>query len=168
MRFTHETSIEKDVYYFFTDGSCWPNPGGPGGWAYVCVKNNIPIRRRSGGLKKTTTNRAELYAILHAMIRATRLGEPCIIVTDSAYCYDGMTKNFSKLRDRNWNTHSGNEPARNVDLIKRMLAIYMPYIRFAKVKGHSGIHYNEIADILAGEQRKRIQKKLIDKTLNSL
>ena len=55
----------------YTDGSCFPNPGGPGGYAciLICGKHRVAL---SGGYKKSTNNRMELMAAIKALGYLTR------------------------------------------------------------------------------------------------
>lgn len=73
----------------YTDGSSWPNPG-PGGWGIV-IKNGSEDLSLSGFLAHTTSNQAELTAILQALKFSRRLAGDIVIFTDSKYCQRMLT-----------------------------------------------------------------------------
>ena len=54
------------MYTVYTDGSCLGNPG-PGGWAFIAIKNNKKLTV-SGGERFTTNNKMELQAVIEALI----------------------------------------------------------------------------------------------------
>lgn len=87
-----------------------------------------------------TNNVAELMAIRIALIIAAEIDEPVIIYSDSAYAIGILT-------NKTW------VPKKNIHLVKEIRAMLdkLPLITFKKVKGHSGVPGNEIADRLAKE-----------------
>jgi ribonuclease HI len=50
----------------YTDGGCSGNPG-PGGWAYVIIRDEVLIAEKWGAEKQTTNNRMELQAVISAL-----------------------------------------------------------------------------------------------------
>ena len=114
----------------YVDGSCWPNPGGPGGWAVVFEDG----RTFSGRIPApSTNNRAEI----HAALEAIRLGATKVI-SDSQYVVRiGGRRDF----DREIN---GDLWAQFEDL---------PQVKFQWIKGHNGNSFNETAHLLAEEAR---------------
>jgi len=160
-----------DIY---TDGSCG-HKDRCGGWAFVAVqrskrfdpdsmpKHAMPddkTAKRSGGEHDTTVNRMELMAIYRAMkfIEAKALKRTKIrIVSDSAYSIASLTEYHRKQRLSGWKNSQG-ETIANMKLIRTMLVMLhdlrqQHFIVFVKIKGHSGHHYNEEADRLAGAER---------------
>ena len=76
--------LQVEIY---TDGGCEPNPG-PGGYGAVLIH---PRKRKevSGGFRKTTNNRMEIYAAIAGL---ELLKQPCkvTIYSDSKYVVDAM------------------------------------------------------------------------------
>ena len=82
---TNSTPADLPRVEIYTDGGCEPNPG-PGGYGVVLVH---PRKRAeiSGGFRKTTNNRMEIYAAIaglellnqpcHAKPPASRVIAPC-------------------------------------------------------------------------------------------
>ena len=140
----------------YTDGSCYPNPG-PGGWCWIDTDTGL---YRHGRGNKTTNNRMELIAVIAAMD-----DHPggAIIISDSQYVVNGVTKWMMKWAQRNWKTTSG--PLKNTDLWRRAYGAYRPTThRLQWVKGHMGTPGNELADAICGAARKNdsIPDTLVD------
>jgi ribonuclease HI len=53
----------KEIY---TDGGCSGNPG-PGGWAYLIIRDEVLVSEKCGSEKQTTNNRMELQAVIAAL-----------------------------------------------------------------------------------------------------
>lgn len=134
----------------FTDGACSGNPG-PGGWGAIlrCAETEKEL---SGGEPSTTNNRMELSAVIEGL---SALKEPCavIVVTDSKYVFDGVTKGWAaSWRSRGWVKKDG-KPALNPDLWERLLELLAFHkVTFNWVKGHAGHPENERCDRLAVAQ----------------
>ena len=121
----------------FTDGAARGNPEGPGGYGtilqYTDRTGTLHEREYAQGYVKTTNNRMELMAAIVGLEALTR---PCEVELD------GWIK-------KGWK-RGGNEPVKNVDLWKRLLAAAQPHrIQFIWVKGHDGHPENERCDRLA-------------------
>lgn len=126
-------------YKLYTDGSCIMNPGGPGGWGAVLLSEDGKVlEEASGSLEETTSNRAELTAVIEG-VKLVEDGCLVQVYSDSKYvvnCGNGY-----------WGVSS------NIDLWdlffeqKNRVAINMNW-----VKGHAGDVHNERADELAGQQ----------------
>ena len=139
----------------YTDGSSLGNPG-PGGWGVVIISNEKPNHEfieLGGGEKDTTNNRMELQAVIEAV---RYINENCkeSIVTinaDSAYVLGGVTNWVFGWEKNGWKT-SKKEPVLNQDLWKELISLVRNFdgeIIWKKVKGHSGVEYNEKADEIA-------------------
>ncbi len=137
----------------YTDGSARGNPEGPGGYGtviqYVDSKGVLHEREYSAGYKKTTNNRMELMA---AIVGLEALTKPCdvTLVSDSKYLTDAFNQHWvDSWLLKNWK-RGKNEPVKNVDLWKRLLAAkQMHRVTFVWVKGHAGHPENERCDMLA-------------------
>ena len=137
----------------FTDGAARGNPNGPGGYGtilqYVDGKGTLHEREYSQGYIKTTNNRMELMA---AIVGLEALNRPCQVelYSDSKYLTDAFNQRWVDgwIR-KNW-TRGKNEPVKNVDLWKRLLAAAAPHsVQYIWVKGHDGHPENERRDCLA-------------------
>lgn len=131
----------------FTDGCCLGNPG-RGGYAAI-LEYNGKRKELSGGYSLSTNNRMELLGCIAAL---EALHEPCsvILVTDSQYVVNGITKGWAKgWQDRGWRRSDG-RPAGNPDLWKRLLELTNTHeVAFQWVRGHAGHPENERCDVIA-------------------
>lgn len=133
----------------YTDGGCEPNPG-PGGYGVLLVH---PKKRAeaSGGFRKTTNNRMEIFAVI---VGLEMLKQPCKVTlySDSQYVVESMSNGWVKLwKQKQW-WHSKTERVPNRDLWERLLALCETHqVEFRWVKGHAGHAENERCDQLAME-----------------
>ena len=133
----------------FTDGACIRNPGGDGGWGFVAVQDGKKIAEFCGPDPKTTSNRAELKAIIRALLWLPP-GTPATIVTDSQLSI--------KILSGTWRAK------KNLDLIEEARALMQQRrIKFRWVRGHAGNRWNEHADALATEGMGKASRKKIEK-----
>jgi len=136
----------------YTDGSCWPNPGGPGGFAAVLISSE-GRREISGGYRASTNNRMELMACIAGL---SAFPEPvkAKVITDSQYLANG-SKWAPKWRAKGWRT-AEKKPVKNKDLWEMILFLITHHtVEFEWVRGHDGNEENEVCDILAGQAAKR-------------
>ena len=142
-------SINVAALEIFTDGACWPNPGGDGGWGFVVVRDGHMVAEFCGPDPKTTNNRAELKAIVRALLWLAP-GSSATIVTDSQLAV--------KILSGTWRAKA------NLDLVKEARQLMQErYITFRWVRGHAGNQWNERADCLATRgmaeaKRERVKK----------
>lgn len=133
-----------------TDGGCHPNPGGPGGWAWVADDGTYGC----GSFTSGTNNIAELLAIKEALL--AHPDEPITIEYDSQYAANCVTKWGPAWRRR------GERGKANIDLVYSILDIMDERPRSAKVEwvwvpGHNADNahpLNTAADLLATRMRK--------------
>lgn len=137
----------------FTDGAARGNPDGPGGYGtvleYVDTKGQLHTKELSQGYKKTTNNRMELMAVIAGL---EALNRPCEVelYSDSKYVVDAFNQHWiDGWLKKGWK-RGKNEPVKNVDLWKRLLAAKEKHqVTFIWVKGHDGHPQNERCDTLA-------------------
>lgn len=156
----------------YSDGGCSGNPG-PGGWGFVIVDDQGTADSgpegsgagtpgvsfetiRSGGERATTNNRMELTAVIEALrlVLATPAwsARPVSVYTDSQYVQKGISQWIAGWKRNGWRT-SSKEPVKNQDLWMPLDALALKARpRWVWVKGHAGIHYNEICDRLTQEE----------------
>ncbi len=153
------------VLTVYTDGGCSGNPG-PGGWGYVIVEGvcdhsgsgTDPSREHlgSGGERNTTNNRMELTAVIEALRKITSSSRwnklPVTVYTDSQYVQKGITQWIAGWKRNGWRTAS-KAPVKNQDLWM-ILDEFVGKItvQWMWVKGHAGIHYNEVCDQLTQQE----------------
>jgi ribonuclease HI len=150
----------ENVLIVYTDGGCSGNPG-PGGWGAVIVHGSAKVGSGaetilSGGEKMTTNNRMELTAVIEALRAVIASAEwsalPVSVYTDSQYVQKGISQWISGWKRNGWRTAS-KEPVKNQDLwiiLDELAAKTKP--RWIWVKGHAGVHYNEVCDRLTQEE----------------
>jgi len=126
------------------DGSSLSNPG-PAGWAWYVDDGCWAC----GGWPSATNNRGELTALL-AVLRASRdagrSGEPLIVLADSQYVINSVTKWMRGWKLRGWRKGDGKRVI-NADLMQDLdVALLGRQVRFEWVRGHAGHPLNEAAD----------------------
>jgi len=138
----------------FTDGACRGNPG-PGGWGALLLSGER-VRELCGGEKDTTNNRMELTAVIEALrlVAASPAWavRPVSVFTDSQYVQKGISQWISGWKRNGWRT-AAKDPVKNQDLwvpLDEIAGRLNP--RWVWVKGHAGIHYNEVCDQLTQDE----------------
>jgi ribonuclease HI len=131
----------------YTDGGCEPNPG-LGGYGVVLIH---PRKRAeaSGGFRRTTNNRMEIFAAIAGL---EMLKQPCKVTlySDSQYLVKAMMEGWVANWKKSgwWRTKT--ERPENVDLWQRLDALCQTHqVEFRWVKGHAGHPENERCDQLA-------------------
>lgn len=149
---------------FYTDGA-YSSKSEMGGWAAICVENDEIIDTQSNYEPYTTNNRMELWAFLSALENIDTIETPNTkvkIYTDSAYIANCFAEKwYVKWRANGWKT-SDKQPVKNQDLWTRILALYIKHrerfqLEIIKVKSHAGNRYNEMVDLLAVRERKKLE-----------
>jgi len=145
----------------FTDGGCRKN--GIGGWGVVFVCGDV-VKEVYGGTTNTTNNKMELTAVIEALKRVKRRDIPIEVYSDSAYivnCFND--KWYVKWRRNGW-INSRGQPVENKDLWEELINLVESFdnIEFVKVKGHSGVEFNERADQLANQGIEELLKEVDD------
>ena len=143
------TSRSQTTVFAFSDGAALGNPG-PGGYGVV-LKYKDAVRELCAGFRYTTNNRMEL---LGAIVALEALKRPCrvILVTDSRYVVDGISKGWAKKWRANGWKRGKRGNALNPDLWARLIDVVEVHeVTFEWVRGHSGHAENERCDQLATE-----------------
>ncbi len=143
--------IEVDIY---TDGACSGNPG-PGGYGTVLLSGGRRLEL-SGGFRRTTNNRMELYAIVAGFEALKKTGLNVTIHSDSRYIVDRMLDGAARRWRANGWKRDRKHRAKNPDLWERLLAHCDQHdVTFVWVAGHDGNEENERCDELAVEARQK-------------
>ena len=132
-----------DKVLIFTDGSSRGNPG-PGGFG-VIMKFGSKEKVVARGFRRTTNNRMELWAVIHALELLTTNKYPVHVYSDSKYVIDAIDKKWV------WNWQKkGFKGKKNQDLWLKDLELHATFnLHFHWVKGHAGHPENERCDVLA-------------------
>lgn len=129
------------------DGSALGNPG-PAGWAWVVS----PDAWAAGGFKRATNNVGELTALLRLLqdtAEAGFAGEPLVVLADSQYVINSVTKWMAGWKRRGWKKADG-KPVLNREILEQIdRALSGRDVHFEWVKGHAGHDLNEAADLRA-------------------
>ena len=130
----------------YTDGACSGNPG-KGGWGAILIDAKEE-KYLSGSDKLTTNNQMELTATIEAL-KAIIKSSNIALYTDSQYVKNGITSWIFNWKKNGWKT-ANKKPVANKDLwIELDKYVEFHSVDWFWVRGHSGDHYNEIADELA-------------------
>jgi len=132
-----------DKVLIFTDGSSRGNPG-PGGFGII-MKFGSKEKVVARGFRRTTNNRMELWAVIHALELLTTNKYPVHVYSDSKYVIDAIDKKWV------WNWQKkGFKGKKNQDLWLKYLELHAKFnLHFHWVKGHAGHPENERCDVLA-------------------
>lgn len=131
----------------WTDGSCYKNPGGPGGFSAILVRSGVEVVRVVDSEPETTSNRMELSGVLYGL-KEVAMG-PVTVYSDSEYVVKIFTEWLSKWKQSPKTLLS----KKNLDLIYAIEAeiVRVGKVSFTWVRGHSGIEWNEAADHYANK-----------------
>ena len=134
----------------YVDGSCIKN--NKGGFGVVVTENNNILTTYSERFEDTTNNQMELKAILWAMhyIIDNNITDKVIIYSDSQYAIASLRDWAPGWGRKGWG-RSKERPVLNLELLKEGYKLLGDYgnIILKKVKGHSGVEFNELADRIA-------------------
>jgi ribonuclease HI len=137
------------------DGSALGNPG-PAGWAWYIDDD----RWAAGGWKHGTNNMGELKAVLELFRATEHTGEDLLVLCDSQYVINSVTKWMPGWKRKGWRKGDG-KPVMNLDLLQELdEAIAGRKYRFEWVKGHVGHVLNEAADVRARGAAEAYQRGL--------
>lgn len=135
----------------YCDGACSGNQfrKNKGGWGAVITYNGN-VKEIYGGERDTTNQRMELTACIHALEEIQVENANVDIYSDSAYLTNCMNQKWYEKWQRNGWRNAKKEPVENKDLWIHLLTLLAKHtVTFNKVRGHSGIELNELADKLA-------------------
>ncbi|MEH0020110.1 MAG: ribonuclease H [Desulfobacter sp.] len=128
-------ALPENCIRIYTDGASSGNPGPSGVGVLLLYRENR--KEISEYIGTATNNIAELTAIHRALSSLKRSDLPVRIFTDSSYAVGLLTQQWKPRVNQ-----------KLVNEIKTMMKTY-PDIALVKVKGHSGVKENEVADFLA-------------------
>ena len=149
---------------FYTDGA-FSSKTQMGGWASVCIEDDIVIDTKTGYEPYSTNNRMELMAFLSALENIDTietLSTTVSIYTDSAYisnCFE--QKWYTRWLTNGWRT-SDKQDVKNQDLWRRIVALYIKLkdkhsLKIIKFKSHNNNKWNDYSDLLAVRERTKLE-----------
>ena len=159
----------------YIDGSATNNgkTNSKGGYGIVIFDNNQNlIDAYSEYFDNVTNNQMELQAFLKTfeLLDTKYKNNKSTIYSDSAYCINILTSWIYKWSQNNWKG-SNKETIKNLDLIQSLYKYYnkdffISQIDFVKVKGHSGIIGNELADALSTADKLKFSNIILKNHIN--
>lgn len=148
----------------YSDGSCIGNPGGPGGWAAVIIRNDasgkmIKKTETSGREASTTNIRMEMMAVIGALGFLGKVtDEPILFFCDANLIPNAMNGWLANWKAKGWKKAGGGEVL-NRDLWLRLEdAAEGRNVTWAWVRGHNGTEHNERADRLAYAEARKAEE----------
>ena len=143
-----------DKIIIYTDGACSGNQNSEniGGYGAVLIYKGHR-KEIYDGEKNTTNNKMEMKACIEALKTLKKKEIGVEVYTDSAYvCNCINQKWYIKWKSNGWK-NSKKDPVENKELWVELLDLVenLDDIKFIKVKGHSGVELNELADQLANK-----------------
>ncbi|MCC6643745.1 ribonuclease HI [Candidatus Peregrinibacteria bacterium] len=132
----------------YTDGSCLGNPG-PGGWAFLAMRDQKIFTEISGKSYHTTNNRMEMIALLEALNFCAEnfSSEKIEINSDSNLLIQTLNEGWKRKA--------------NLDLWKKIDSVKLKVdAKFFWVKGHADDKYNHRCDELANNEASKAQKEI--------
>lgn len=140
------------MYEIYTDGSCHTNDNKhPSAHAIAVYLRGQRKGTKTGFFEIGSNNKSELEAVLMALRWIKKAKVNATIHSDSSYVLQGITSWMYSWQKKGWKK-SDNKPIQNLEQWKEAFALAQELkenIRFNKVKAHSGIEGNELADRLA-------------------
>lgn len=151
----------------YVDGATSGNgkEGATGGYGFIIYCDGAAPEMRGGpitaeeGYGKITNQVAELLAAILGMKTVLANYEKELrddwtveVISDSAYIVNCINDGWYKAWSKNGWLNSQKKPVANRELWEDLLSLLpLADFRFTKVKGHTGVRGNEIADKLAQE-----------------
>ncbi|XP_014212647.1 ribonuclease H1 isoform X2 [Copidosoma floridanum] len=156
-QFTVDENGYTEVY---TDGACSSNGRGnakAGIGVWFSDNNSYNVSQAVTG--RPTNNMAEIQAVTIAAQQAQRAGiKKLKINTDSQFLISCITKWMPKWKKTGWQTSSNKPVINKQELIEMEKALAPLKVSWNHVRGHVGIHGNEMADKLARDGSEHYRK----------
>lgn len=143
------------TYDLYTDGSCLNNPG-IGGIGFVILQNDNIIYKFSAAEPHSTNNIMELTAVILGISHIRNNISPDAqinVYTDSQYVEKGMNEWLAKWQKKKF------KGVKNLEYWEMLIGI-SSNCKFIKVPAHSDNVYNNMADSLATEASRSLQKRI--------
>ena len=133
----------------YVDGACSNNghKDNFGGYSVIVVVDGAFYKEMHKGKRRTTNNEMELMGVLVAVRAAKQIEEEVTIYSDSAYVVNSINLWMDGWAAKGWVRGKG-EPIKNLEIMKELYELlnFNKLIKVAKIKGHVGHEFNEMAD----------------------
>lgn len=169
--------MSEKVIHLWTDGSSINHGEGKGlgGYGYVLLYGDftdVDITteycdekfRKTGfkGATNTTNQKEELKSVIAGLKQIKNKDITIHVFSDSAYLVNCMNDGwYHNWRSNGWK-NSKKQPVESKEIWEELLDVIesdMLMVKFNKIKGHSKIFYNELADKLARQGLDEVRKK---------
>lgn len=129
-------------------------------WAYT-LEFNGTMKYDKGGVIGATNNQMEMQAIIEALSAVKDKSIPVKLHSDSELCVKGMTQWLKGWKNNNWK-NSKKETVENKHLWVQIDALISQFksLEVIKVKGHSNVEGNILADKLVNEAMDELKEQL--------
>jgi ribonuclease HI len=146
--------VPPGCMHLWVDGSHRPPDNAACAYLIFSEKSQHIVALNRLAARGKTINQMELEAINQGL---NHPGDYFIIYSDSAYSISALTLWCKSWERNNWMTPL-NEPVKNKELIQSILAKMKnkKFVRFVKVKAHTGVPFNSVVDYLAQELTKKM------------
>lgn len=140
--------VHPSTYHVWVDGSFRPPDAAACAYVIFSEKTKHIVKMARWAMRGKTINQMELMAINKALDRPNM--DYVIFYCDSTYAISCLTLWRHAWEKRDWMTPLG-EPVKNRELIEEIANKIdsKKFVRFVKVKAHSGDQYNSLVDHLA-------------------
>jgi ribonuclease HI len=141
--------IPPNAMHLWVDGSFRPPDNASCAYLIFSEKSKHVVAMECLAYRGKTINQMELEAINKGLDNP---GDYFIIHSDSQYSISALTLWHKSWEQHGWMTPNG-EPVKNKELIQSILKKMRTkkFVRFVKVKAHTGIPLNSVVDYLAQE-----------------
>lgn len=148
------SSIPDDAVLAWVDGSMRPPACAGGAYIIQCGKTKKYLKAVSFASRGSTINQMELEAVNRALDYPS---DHMVIYSDSSYVIKSFTAWIKSWIRNNWMNQFG-EPVKNRELIETIHAKIKKkkFIRFVKVKSHSGVEMNDAVDKMAQDLTRKM------------
>jgi len=154
------TFVHPYTYHIYTDGSFRPlNASAACSYLIFSERTKHIVKMASHSFRGKTINQMELMAISLGLDHPGM--DHVVIYSDSDYSIMCLTLWYKTWIKNNWCDRDGN-PVKNKDLIISILDKIKTkkFVRFVKIKAHTGDPFNSVVDHLASNLTKRMTEDL--------
>lgn len=146
----------------YTDGSAGAR--GPGGWAAIVLDSDTgrPVHYVAGGAPDTTNNDMEFTAALMGIRSIWDMGAHIVIRTDSELLVGYMCRGYAEGSSKTKPKPHLQEHRENM---RAWIANFGLDVKWEHVRGHAGNAWNEMADKIAGQERRFMESLVTGVTL---
>lgn len=148
--------IHPLTHHIFTDGSFRPPDNASCAYLIFSEKKKHVVAINRFACRGRTINQMELEAVNKALDHPNM--DYVIIYSDSQYTISALTLWRHNWAKNNWVTPLG-EPVKNKELIQEIIAKMetKKFVRFEKVKAHTGDYFNSVVDFLVQDLTERMR-----------